>query len=31
MDLTLDHLRKKYNLPDRLREFMYYGKILTNK
>jgi predicted dehydrogenase len=31
MDLTLDHLRKKYNLPDRLREFMYYGRILANK
>jgi len=28
MDLTLDHLRKKYTLPDRLREFMYYGRIL---
>ncbi len=28
MELTLDHLRKKYTLPDRLREFMYYGKVL---
>lgn len=28
MELTLDHLKKKYTLPDRLREFMYYGRIL---
>jgi len=29
MELTLEHLKKKYTLPDRLREFMYYGKTLA--
>jgi predicted dehydrogenase len=31
MDLTLDHLKVKYTLPDRLREFMYYGRIIVGK
>jgi len=28
MDMTLEHLKVKYTLPDRLREFMYYGRIM---
>jgi predicted dehydrogenase len=31
MDMTLDHLKVKYTLPDRLREFMYYGRIIAKK
>ncbi len=27
LDLTLDHLKKKYTLPGSLRELMYYGRI----
>ncbi|HGJ67362.1 TPA: Gfo/Idh/MocA family oxidoreductase [bacterium] len=28
MDITIEHLKKKYSLPDQLRELMYYGKVL---
>ena len=31
MDMTLEHLKVKYTLPDRLREFMYYGRIIAKK
>jgi predicted dehydrogenase len=27
LDMRLEHLKRRYTLPDRLRELMYYGKI----
>ncbi len=29
MEMTLEHLKKRYLLPDRLRELMYYGRTIS--